>query len=101
METRENAHATRPDKRTAAIARCGRLALPGDFRQADTTILEDITPQAMTELIIDLFGPAAVTAAAWCAFSAYCEAEDAEYRFWFSVFSQLGGAVPANAEKDL
>ncbi|NTF91692.1 hypothetical protein [Rhizobium rhizogenes] len=39
--------------------------------------------------MIDLFGPAAVTAAAWCAFSAYCEADDIEYRFWFTVFDRL------------
>ncbi|MBM7048441.1 hypothetical protein [Rhizobium lusitanum] len=89
MENGGNSHGARPEKRTAAIDRCGRLALPGDFYQATSAIREDVTPQAMARLIIDLFGPAAITAAAWCAFSAYCEAEEVEYRFWFAVFSRF------------
>ncbi|NLS21156.1 hypothetical protein HGP16_32170 [Rhizobium sp. P40RR-XXII] len=39
--------------------------------------------------IIALHGDQAPTAAAWCAFTAWCEGDDEEYRFWSRIFLRL------------
>jgi hypothetical protein len=38
---------------------------------------------------IALYGDAAPTAVAWCAFEAWCEDNDEEYQFWLSIFHRL------------
>lgn len=38
---------------------------------------------------IDLYGPQAATAAAYCALDAWTEARSDDYKFWFGVFSTL------------
>ncbi|MGF6175727.1 hypothetical protein [Ensifer sp. 4252] len=38
---------------------------------------------------IDLYGPQAATAAAYCALDAWTEARNDDYQFWFGVFSTL------------
>ncbi|WP_210270411.1 hypothetical protein [Ensifer oleiphilus] len=38
---------------------------------------------------IDLYGPQAATAAAYCALDAWTEARSDDYKFWFGVFSKL------------
>jgi hypothetical protein len=77
-----------PENQTIAISRCGRLAVPEAFPVTDAT-RQDVAPEAMALRVTDLFGPSATTAAAWCALSAYCEADEEEYQFWFSVFREL------------
>lgn len=44
------------------------------------------------ELAVELYGKEAVTAAAWCAFAAWSECRQEDYRFWFDIFKRLTGA---------
>jgi|UPI000648F2AD hypothetical protein len=85
--------ATERSKRAVAIAQCGTRAAASNLPLVSTGSQQDVTPETMMARMIDLLGPAAATAAAWCAFSAYCEADDIEYRFWLTVFIQLGGSA--------
>ncbi|MGG6898589.1 hypothetical protein [Rhizobium sp. BR 315] len=38
---------------------------------------------------IALYGDVAPTAVAWCAFEAWCEGDEEEYRFWLGIFQRL------------
>ncbi len=39
--------------------------------------------------IIALYGDQAPTAAAWCAFTAWCEGDDEDYLMWSGIFQRL------------
>jgi hypothetical protein len=43
----------------------------------------------MVQDVITLYGDQAPTAAAWCAFIAWCEESDEDYRFWSDIFQRL------------
>lgn len=38
------------------------------------------------------YGPSARTAVAWCAITARTEGRAGDFRFWFDVFTHLGGS---------
>ena len=57
----------------------------------EISVWEGFDPDAAMQAAIALYGPRAVTAAAHCAFAAWCDCREADYRFWFSIFLRLGG----------
>ncbi|KQU95522.1 hypothetical protein ASD12_23725 [Mesorhizobium sp. Root102] len=54
------------------------------------TLWELADPDAMARAAIELYGPRAATAAAHCALTAHFDGRTGDYRFWCSVFSELG-----------
>ncbi|TPM24239.1 hypothetical protein [Mesorhizobium sp. B2-3-5] len=56
---------------------------------AELTLWELLDPAATVRATIELYGPDAATAAAWCALTANFDGRDDDYRFWCRVFSKL------------
>ncbi|MEI9411891.1 hypothetical protein [Mesorhizobium salmacidum] len=57
------------------------------------TLWELADPAATVEATIELYGPDAATAAAWCALTAKFDGREEDYRFWYTVFSKLGNKL--------
>lgn len=53
------------------------------WRQAD--------PQSAAIAALDVYGPGALTAAAYCALDAHFDGRKHDYQFWHNVFLSLGG----------
>lgn len=58
----------------------------------EISVWEGFDPDAAMQAAIALYGSRAVTAAAHCAWAAWCNNRETDYRFWFSIFLRLGGA---------
>ncbi|TIP06463.1 MAG: hypothetical protein E5X72_01730 [Mesorhizobium sp.] len=58
----------------------------------DVAIWDGADAEAVAEKATELYGSYAVTAAAHCALAAHFDGRKSDYRFWFNVFSLLGGA---------
>ncbi|WP_181172746.1 hypothetical protein [Mesorhizobium sp. B2-1-5] len=56
----------------------------------DLTLWELADPNAMARAAIKLYGSNAATAAAHCALTAHFDGRTGDYRFWCTVFSELG-----------
>ena len=57
----------------------------------EISVWEDIDEDAAMQAAIALYGPRAVTAAAYCALTAMFDDRNRDYGFWFSIFLRLGG----------
>lgn len=77
-----------------AIARCGTLAVEPRDHRIDGDLWENSSPHTMARTTLDLFGPAAIEAAAWCALSAYRGGRHADLGFWLAVFDLLDVPPP-------
>jgi hypothetical protein len=56
----------------------------------DLTFWELADPDAAARAAIALYGPSAATAAAHCALTAHFDGRTRDYRFWCTVFYELG-----------
>ncbi|MBZ9905637.1 hypothetical protein LB557_06455 [Mesorhizobium sp. BR115XR7A] len=60
---------------------------------SELTLWELADPAATVEAAVELYGPDAATAAAWCALTANFDGREEDYRFWCTVFSKLGNRL--------
>lgn len=66
----------------------------GHSGNRDLTLWDLTDPAAAARAAVALYGSNAATAAAHCALTAHFDGRSRDYRFWFTVFSELGCGTP-------